>query len=87
LVLFVLDTFLGKIGGAYLGGRLCGLTSATALEVEVLMNTKGPVELVVLSIGLKLNILSETTYSALLMLALFSTIMTMPLLTLWMQRS
>lgn len=51
------------------------------------MNTKGLVELVVLSIGLDLGILSATTYSILLVLALFSTVMTMPLLTMWMQRS
>jgi Kef-type K+ transport system membrane component KefB len=87
LGLFVLGGFLGKIGGTYWGGRVCGLTTATALEVGVLMNTKGLVELVVLNIGLELGILSATTYSVLLVLALFSTVMTMPLLTMWMQRS
>lgn len=87
LALFTLGGFLGKIGGTYLGSRICGLTSVTAVEVGVLMSTKGLVELVVLSIGLELGILSETTYSILLVLALFSTVMIMPLLNVWMQYS
>ncbi len=87
LALFILGGFIGKIGGTYLGGRMCGLASVTAMEVGMLMNTKGLVELVVLSIGLELGILSATTYSVLLVLALFSTVMTMPLLSIWMQRS
>ena len=87
LGLFVVGGFLGKIGGTYWGARVCGLSSATAMEVGVLMNTKGLVELVVLSIGLEMGILSATTYSVLLVLALLSTVMTMPLLNIWMQRS
>ncbi|MGE8176210.1 cation:proton antiporter [Pseudomonas fluorescens] len=87
LALFILGGFLGKIGGTYLGGRICGLTPVTAVEVGVLMNTKGLVELVILSIGLELGILSEITYSILLVLALFSTVMIMPVLSIWMKHS
>ena len=87
LGLFVVGSFFGKIGGTYWGARICGLPSATAMEVGVLMNTKGLVELVVLSIGLELGVLSATTYSVLLVIALVSTVMTMPLLNVWMQRS
>jgi Kef-type K+ transport system membrane component KefB len=87
LAIFILGSFVGKIGGTYLGGRVCGLSPSTAMEVGVLMNTKGLVELVVLSIGLQLSILSTTTYSVLLIVALLSTVMTTPLLILWMRRS
>ncbi|WP_248916934.1 cation:proton antiporter [Pseudomonas moorei] len=87
LAVFILGAFIGKIGGSYLGGRLGGLKPSTAMEVGVLMNTKGLVELVVLSVGLQLDILSVTTYSVLLVLALFSTVMTTPLLNLWVQYS
>ncbi|MFJ2538800.1 cation:proton antiporter [Pseudomonas sp. NPDC087614] len=87
LAIFILGSFIGKIGGSYLGGRLSGLKPSTSLEVGVLMNTKGLVELVVLSIGLQLGILSVTTYSVLLVLALFSTVMTTPMLNLWVQYS
>ena len=87
LIIFILGGFIGKIGGTYIGGRACGLSSDTAMEVGVLMNTKGLVELVVLSVGLELGILSATTYSVLLVLALFSTVMTIPLLNVWMFRA
>lgn len=87
LAIFILGAFVGKIGGSYLGARISGLTPTTSMEVGVLMNTKGLVELVVLSIGLQLGILSVTAYSVLLVLALFSTVMTTPLLNLWMHYS
>lgn len=87
LAIIILGSFVGKIGGTYLGGRVCGLNPSTAIEVGVLMNTKGLVELVVLSIGLQLSILSTTTYSIFLIVAVVSTAMTTPLLTLCMRRS
>jgi Kef-type K+ transport system membrane component KefB len=87
LGIFILGAFVGKIGGSYLGGRLSGLKPSTAMEVGVVMNTKGLVELVVLSIGLQLGILSVTIYSVLLVLALISTVMTTPMLNLWIQYS
>lgn len=87
LAIFILGAFVGKIGGSYFGGRLSGLKPSTAMEVGILMNTKGLVELVILSIGLQLGILSITAYSVLLVLALFSIVMTSPMLNLWVKYS
>ncbi|MNW07951.1 hypothetical protein D3C71_2046520 [compost metagenome] len=51
-----------------------------SIEVGVLMHTKGLVELVVLGVGLQMKVLSESSYSVLLILALVSMALTNPLL-------
>lgn len=80
LSIFAVGGFFGKVVGTYLGGRICGLSPTIAMEVGLLMNTKGLVELVILSIGLQLGVLSEKAYGIFLIVALLSIVMTPPLL-------
>lgn len=82
LCILVIGGCFGKIFGSYVASRLIGLDKATSLEVGVLMNTKGLVELVVLGVGLQTGILSGAAYSVLLLLALISTALTVPLISL-----
>ncbi|MFB4391940.1 MULTISPECIES: cation:proton antiporter [unclassified Pseudomonas] len=82
LLLFLVGGIVGKVLGSYVGARLSGLTPKVSLELGVLMNTKGLVELVVLGVGLQMGVLSESSYSVLLMLALVSTALTNPLISL-----
>jgi Kef-type K+ transport system membrane component KefB len=53
-----------------------------ATAVGVLMNTRGLVELVILNIGLDLGILSQALFSIMVLMALVTTFMTSPLLSL-----
>lgn len=80
LLILIIGGCFGKIVGSYFAGRLVGLDKSTALEVGVLMNTKGLVELVVLGVGLQTGILSSVAYSVLLLLTLISTALTVPLI-------
>jgi Kef-type K+ transport system membrane component KefB len=48
--------------------------------VGVLLNTRGLVELVILSVGLDLHILSPTLFSMMVIMALATTLMTAPLI-------
>ena len=52
-----------------------------ATAVGILMNTRGLVELVILNIGLDLGILSPALFSIMVLMALVTTFMTMPLLS------
>jgi len=70
----------GKLGGSLLSGRLNGMSWREATAVGILMNTRGLVELVILNIGLDLGILSPTLFSIMVLMALFTTVMTTPLL-------
>lgn len=44
---------VGKVLGSYIGARASGLKPKVSIEVGVLMNTKGLVELVILGVGLQ----------------------------------
>lgn len=70
----------GKLGSATLGGRLAGLRWRDAAGVGALMNTRGLMELVILDIGLTVGVISDDLYAILVFMAIFTTIMTTPLL-------
>jgi Kef-type K+ transport system membrane component KefB len=78
---------IGKAGGAYLAATLHGLPPEEAATLAVLMNTRGLTEIVVLSIGLQAGILDHRLYSLMVIMALVTTAMTGPLLSLIRQRA
>ncbi|WP_069884842.1 cation:proton antiporter [Streptomyces luteocolor] len=73
---------LGKGLGAYLGARRGGRPRETARTIAVLMNTRGLTELIVLQAGFSSGILTGPMVLALIVMALVTTAMTGPLLTL-----
>lgn len=87
LLLFLLGGTVGKMLGSYIGARASGLRPMVCIEIGVLMNTKGLVELVLLGVGLQVGVLSESSYSVLLVLALILTALTNPLITFLSGRS
>lgn len=72
----------GKIGGGAFSMRFMGETWRDSFSLGLLMNTRGLVELIVLNIGLDLGVLSPTLFSMLVIMALVTTMITLPLLTL-----
>ena len=79
-VLVVAVAFLGKLGGTAAGARLAGLGWREATGLGVLMNTRGLMELVVLTVGLDLGVLSPTLFAMMVVMALVTTLTTTPLL-------
>jgi Kef-type K+ transport system membrane component KefB len=73
----------GKMGGAILAGRISGETWRNALALGALLNTRGLVELVVLNIALGAGVFSPTLFSMLVVMALATTAMTLPLLRIF----
>lgn len=73
---------LTKATGAYAGARLGGLPRRDSTTMAVLMNTRGLTEIVVLTAGLQLGIIDGRFYSAMAVMAVVTTAMTAPLLTL-----
>lgn len=78
----ILLASVGKIGGSSIAARLTGLNWRDATSLGFLMNTRGLVELVVLNIGLDLGILSPRLFTILVLMALVTTLMTVPALRL-----
>lgn len=72
---------VGKVGGTAAGARAAALPARMALQLGVLMNTRGLMELVVLNIGLELGILSPRLFAMLVVMTFATTMVTGPLLT------
>ncbi|MGZ8377332.1 MAG: cation:proton antiporter domain-containing protein [Gemmatirosa sp.] len=85
--LLMLVAVAGKLGGSSVAARLAGLPWDEALGLGILMNTRGLMELVILSIGLDVGAISPTLYAMMVLMALATTIMTAPLLALVERRT
>jgi Kef-type K+ transport system membrane component KefB len=72
----------GKLGASMLMARWSGMNWRDAFSLGALMNTRGLVELIVLNIGYDLGILSPRSFVMLVLMALVTTLMTGPLLSL-----
>ncbi|WP_323121947.1 cation:proton antiporter [Burkholderia alba] len=77
---FLAGGFAGKFGGSYLGARAMGQVPRDAFLIGSLMNTRGLMELIVLSIGLQMHILPTRVYTILVVFALVTTALTAPLI-------
>ena len=73
----------GKLGGSSLAARWTGMTWRDSLSLGVLMNARGLIELIVLNIGYDMGILSHKVFSMMVLMALITTFMTGPLLSLF----
>jgi Kef-type K+ transport system membrane component KefB len=73
---------LGKLGGSMLTARWSGMDWRDSFALGALMNTRGLVELIVLNIGFDLGILSPKVFTMMVIMALVTTCMTGPLLSL-----
>ncbi|HEY6794517.1 MAG TPA: cation:proton antiporter [Kineosporiaceae bacterium] len=83
LVLFGAATAVavcGKLGGAALAARAAGEEWRDALTIGVLLNTRGITEIIILSTGLQLRIISPTAFTVMVLVALVTTMMAAPAL-------
>ena len=80
--LFILVAIAGKfIGGAF-SAKILGENWRDSLSIGVLMNTRGLMELIVLNIGYEMGILPPPIFVMLVIMALVTTFMTTPALSL-----
>jgi Kef-type K+ transport system membrane component KefB len=78
----IIVAIAGKLGGSTLAARLSGMNWPDSLSIGVLMNTRGLMELVALNIGYDLGILPDRIFAIMVLMALTTTCMTAPLLSL-----
>ena len=76
------DAVLAKVASTMVAARLSNENWAFGLTVGVLLQTKGLMELVVANIFYSKQLISQTTFSAIVMVALVSTALTIPLTSL-----
>jgi Kef-type K+ transport system membrane component KefB len=80
--LIILVATAGKLGGSTLASWLSGMPLREAAGLGTLMNTRGLMELVILNIGLDIGVISPALFSMMVVMALFTTFMTTPVLKL-----
>lgn len=83
-VLIVALATLGKFGGAYLAARFARLSHNESKILGVMMNTRALMELIVINVGYDLGVISQQMFTILVIMAIFSTVITSPLLRRWL---
>eukprot|EP01041_Mallomonas_annulata_P014007 gene14007-29828_t len=82
LILVCFVATMGKLVGCGVTAHFSGLQKREAFVVAVLMNTRGLVELIVLNLGMQYGILNIPVFSIMVLMALFTTFMTGPVIEL-----
>jgi Kef-type K+ transport system membrane component KefB/nucleotide-binding universal stress UspA family protein len=83
--LILLVAIVGKWGGSAAAARVVGLGWRESLALGALMNTRGLTELIILNIGLDLGVIPPALFAMLVIMALVTTFMTTPALSLLYQ--
>ena len=81
-VIIIVVAVIGKFLGSALAAKFVGQNWRDSLTIGALMNTRGLMELVVLNIGYDLGVLSAEIFTMMVIMALVTTFMTGPALTL-----
>ncbi|KAL3652745.1 Cation/H(+) antiporter 18 [Castilleja foliolosa] len=79
LVLVIFTACFGKIVGTIVVSMMAKIPFKEAVTLGFLMNTKGLVELIVLNIGRDRGVLNDQTFAIMVLMALFTTFITTPL--------
>ena len=86
LLIVLAAAIAGKVLGGALGARLAGYRWRTALAVGSLMNARALMELIVIRVGLDAGVIGKDLFTMLMVMAILTTFMTGPLLTLFAGR-
>jgi Kef-type K+ transport system membrane component KefB len=76
----------GKFAGAYAGARISRLGHWRGLAVGAGLNARGVVEVVVATVGLRLHILTTSSYTVVILIAIVTSLMAPPLLRMAVRR-
>ena len=76
----ILIASVGKIVGAYIGGRLGKMNNSASIALAIGMNARGSTEVIVATIGLSLGVLNRDLFTLIVVMAVTTTLVTPPLL-------
>jgi Kef-type K+ transport system membrane component KefB len=79
LCLILLAAVVGKFGGAFGAARATGMEERDATTVGALMNTRGLIEIILLTIGFDRGIIDARLFTLLVLVALITTLLAAPL--------
>jgi Kef-type K+ transport system membrane component KefB len=82
-LLAILAAVIGKFAAAWIAARLSGEPNSVAARLGALMNARGLMQLIALNVGLQAGIVNSELFTALVLVALVTTLMATPALTLF----
>jgi Kef-type K+ transport system membrane component KefB len=80
VVAVIVVACVGKFVGAASSARLTGATGRQSVILGILLNARGLTELIILNVGLTLGVLDTRLFTAMVIMAIVTTLMTGPLL-------
>jgi K+:H+ antiporter len=83
LLLILAVAIVGKVAGSAAAARSAGQSWRTSLAVGSLMNARGMMELIAIKVGLDIGVIGPDLFTMLMVMAIVTTVMTGPLLTLF----
>ena len=81
-LVLIIVAIVGKLFGAMIAARLTGFDWRASAVIGTLMNTRGLTELIVLNLALEKGVISNALFAMLVIMALVTTFMAGPLLSL-----
>lgn len=75
---------LGKFGACWWAARWAGLGPREARIVGIMMNTRALMELIIINVGYDLGVIGREVFTMLVLMAIFSTVVTTPALRRWL---
>jgi len=80
LALILATACVGKFVGAYTGARIARENARDSVAIGVMMNTRGVIEIVLLTVGREQGLIDDRLFTLLALMAIFTTLLTSPLL-------
>ena len=77
----------GKLAGVALAGRILGWPKGQAWGIGWLLQSKALISIIFANVLLDRGVIAPSTFTALLLMALGSTVLTMPMVSAWMRRA
>jgi Kef-type K+ transport system membrane component KefB len=81
VALIILTAVAGKLDGSAIAARATGMSWHDAWAVDIFMNTRGRMELIILNVGLDAGVISPAVFAMMLIMVLATTFMTTPCYT------
>ncbi len=69
----VLIASIGKFGGAFIGGKLGGLSGRESLALACGMNARGSTEVIIATVGLSMGVLNQNLFTMIVAMAVITT--------------
>jgi Kef-type K+ transport system membrane component KefB len=83
MLLILVAAVAGKMAGGSIGARLAGVGWRDSFAVGSLMNARALMELIVIKVGLDAGLIGPELFTMLLVMAILTTVMTGPVLSLF----